>query len=232
METINTMSPVQHQHVINTKDRIVTEGTLYHDNSLKGYTKSGKRIFKDCWRAEIMIDGERYRHRSKERSDCEEWLKAVRANKIRPTDNKADWWRAEQKKDETARIDEIIVSQAEESVMLYDYHQTGDISTINDYIVKRLLPHMAYYCAHTLQMGRDTTITASKQAVALLLTRIVNGKPILSMTASCKKMLRVYKKQGNFFYYENAPEQVQLMVNGLNLDELAKVWKITKDRRL
>ena len=78
----------------------------------------------------------------------------------------------------------------------------------------------------------DTTLVASKQAVALLLTRIVNGKPILSFTASCKKMLRVYKKQGNFFYYENAPEQVQLMVNGLNLDELAKVWKITKDRRL
>ena len=26
METINTMPPVPHQHVINTKDRIVTEG--------------------------------------------------------------------------------------------------------------------------------------------------------------------------------------------------------------
>ena len=216
----------------NTEKLILTEGTLYHDHSLKGYTKSGKRIFKDCWRAEVTINGERYRHRSKDRADCEEWLKAVRANKIRPTDNKADWWRMEQKKDETVRIDEIIVSQAEESVMLYDYHQTGDISTINDYIVKRLLPHMAYYCAHTLQFGKDTTITASRQAVALLLTRIVNGKPILSMTASCKKMLRVYKKQGNFFYYENAPEQVKLMVNGMNLDELAKVWKITKDRRL
>lgn len=216
----------------NTEKLILTEGTLYHDHSLKGYTKSGKRIFKDCWRAEVMINGERYRHRSKDRADCEEWLKAVRANKIRPTDNKADWWRMEQKKDETVRIDEIIVSQAEESVMLYDYHQTGDISTINDYIVKRLLPHMAYYCAHTLQFGKDTTVTASRQAVALLLTRIVNGKPILSMTASCKKMLRVYKKQGNFFYYENAPEQVKLMVNGMNLDELAKVWKITKDRRL
>lgn len=216
----------------NSEKCILTEGTIYHDQSLKGYTKSGKRIFKDCWRAEVMINGERYRHRSKDRADCEEWLKAVRANKIRPTDNKADWWRMEQKKDETVRIDEIIVSQAEESIMLYDYHQTGDISTINDYIVKRLLPHMAYYCAHTLQFGRDTTVTASRQAVALLLTRIVNGKPILSMTASCKKMLRVYKKQGNFFYYENAPEQVKLMVNGMNLDELAKVWKITKDRRL
>jgi hypothetical protein len=91
---------------------------------------------------------------------------------------------------------------------------------------------MAYYCCHTLHFGKDTTLVASKQAVALLLTRIVNGKPILSFTASCKKMLRVYKQQGNFFYYDTAPEEVKLMVNGLNLDELAKVWKITKDRRL
>lgn len=233
MEEINAIvPPVQHQHVINTKDRIVTEGTIYHDHSLKGYTKSGKRIFKDCWRAEIMIDGERYRHRSSERYDCEEWLKAVRSNRIRPTDNKADWWRMEQKKDDSVRIDEIIVSQAEESVLLYEYHQSGDLTKISEYLVKRLLPHMAYYCAHTLHFGRDTTLVASKQAVALLLTRIVNGKPILSFTASCKKMLRVYKQQGDFFYYDTAPEKVKFLVNGLNLDQLAEVWKITKDRRL
>lgn len=233
MEGVNAIvQPVQHLHVINTKDRIVTDGTIYHDHSLKGYTKSGKRIFKNCWRAEIMIDGERFRHRSAERIDCEEWLKAVRCNKIRPTDNKADWWRMEQKKDESARVDEIIVSQAEESVLLYEYHQTGDLTKIYEYLTKRLLPHMAYYCAHTLKFGRDTTLVSSKQAAALLLTRIVNDRPILSFTATCKKMLRVYKQRGNFFYYESAPEKVQLMVNGLNLDELAKVWKVTKDRRL
>jgi len=116
--------------------------------------------------------------------------------------------------------------------MLYEYHQTGDLTKIYEYITKRLMPHMAYYCAHTLHMGHDTTLIASKQAIALLLTRIVKGMPILSLTAMCKKMLRVYKDKGDFFYYENAPEPVKLMVNGLNLDDLAKVWKITKDRRL
>ena len=49
----------------------------------------------------------------------------MRTGKIKPTDNKADWWRMEQRKDDNVRIDEIIVSAAEEAVLLYDYHQTG-----------------------------------------------------------------------------------------------------------
>ena len=221
----------QNPHAINTIGHIVTKGSIYHDHYSKGW-KNSKRVFNDRWCAEITIDGQRYKHRSVERMDCEDWLKAVRKGKIKPTDNQADWYRIEQKKDEAARIDEIIVSQAEESVMLYEYHQTGDLEKIFEYVVKRLLPHMAYYCAHTLGFGRDTTLVASKQAIALLLTRIVNGKPILSFTASCKKMLRVYKERGDFFYYERAPEKVKLMVNGINLEDLARIWKVTKDKRL
>jgi hypothetical protein len=45
-------------------------------------------------------------------------------------------------------------------------------------------------------------------------------------------MLRVYKQRGDFFYYEQAPEEVKLMVNRINFDGLAEVWKVTKDRRL
>ena len=206
-------------------------GTIYHDCASKGW-KNGKRIFKDCWRAEITIAGTRYRHRAKEREDCEAWLKAVKQGKIKPTDNKADWWRMEQKKDESVRIDEIIVSQAEESVMLYDYHQTGDISTICEYLTKRLLPHMMYYAAHTLHLGKDSTIVASRQAAGLLLTRIIANRPVMNFTATCKRMLRVYKQRGDFFYYEKAPQEVKLMVNKINFDGLAEVWKVTKDRRI
>ena len=207
------------------------EGTIYHDTGSKGW-KNGKRIFKDCWRAEITIDGERFRHRGADRQDCEQWLKAIKRGDIHPTDNKADWWRMEQRKDEAVRIDEIIVNAAEESVMLYDYHQTGDLTAINDYIVKRLLPHMAYYCAHTLNFGKDRTITASRQAIALLLTRITAGKPVMNFTATCKRMLRVHKRRGDFFYYEKAPEQVRLMVNRIDMSALAELYKVTKDRRI
>ena len=215
----------------NTMDDIISTGTIYHDTASKGW-KNGKRVFKDCWRAEITISGQRYRHRSKDRKDCEDWLAAVCQGRIRPTDNKADWWRMEQRKDEATRIDEIIVSQAEEAVLLYEYHQTGDLGKINEYLEKRLLPHMAYYCAHTLGFGQDRTLTASRQAAALLLTRIVAGRPVLNFTSTCKRMLRLHKKHGNFFFYEKVPEQVQLMVNGMNLDGLAELYKVTKDRRI
>ena len=207
-------------------------GTIYYDGGSKGYSKSGQRIFHDCWRAEINISGQRYRHRSKDRKDCDDWLKAVKQGKIKPTDNKADWWRMEQRKDEEVRIDEIIVSQAEESVLLYDYHQTKDLTKISDYVVQRLLPHMTYYCAHTLNFGKDRTLTASRQAIALLLTRITAGRPVLNFTSTCKRMLRVHKDRGNFFYYENAPKEVKMVCNRLDLSALADVWKVTKDRRI
>ena len=55
----------------NSEDDIVTGGTIYHDRSSKGI-KNGKRYFKDCYRAEIAVDGKRYRHRGKTRYDCEQ----------------------------------------------------------------------------------------------------------------------------------------------------------------
>ena len=234
--TADTIEDYADKHGINIYDSPrrgkPATGTIYHDHGSKGYDATGKRIFKDCWRAEITIDGERFRHRGADRQDCEQWLKAIKRGDIHPTDNKADWWRMEQRKDEAVRIDEIIVNAAEESVMLYDYHQTGDLTAINDYIVKRLLPHMAYYCAHTLNFGKDRTITASRQAIALLLTRITAGKPVMNFTATCKRMLRVHKQRGDFFYYENAPEPVRLMVNRIDMSALAELYKVTKDRRI
>lgn len=206
----------------------MTSGTIYHDRSSKGV----KYGVKNCYRAEITIEGKRYRHRSKNIGDCEEWLKAVKQNRIKPTDNKADWYRMEQRKDDTVRIDEIIVSAAEEANLIYDYHQTGDIEPINNYLVNRLLPHMAWYCCHTLNFGKERTLKESRAAAALLLTRITAGKPIINMTSTLKRMLRVNKQHGSFFFYENVPEQIKLYVNGINFDHLAEVWKVTRDRRL
>ena len=208
-----------------------SNGYVWHDTSSKGIN-NGKRVFHDCYRAAIMIDGKSYRHRSKDREDCVQWLKAVKTGKIKPTDNKADWWRIEQRKDDNARIEEFIVSAAEEAVLLCEYHHNQDINPINEYAVKRLLPHMVWYCAHVLRFGCDRAITASKQAVAILLTRIVAGKPVVNFTSTCKRMLRVCRDRGDFFYYEEVPERVKLMVKSMNLDGLAEIWKVTKDRRI
>ena len=207
-------------------------GTIYHDHGSKGYDATGKRIFKDCWRAEINIMGVRYRHRSKDRKDCEDWLKAVKQGKIKPTDNKADWWRMEQHKDEEARIDELIVSAAEEANIVYEYRQTGDTQILYDYCVKALLPHMVWYCAHTLHLGKDRSLTCSRQAVGLILTKIVGGRPVTNITFTCKRMLRTYKNRGDFWYYDKAPEAVRLMVNRIDMTALAELYKVTKDRRI
>ena len=209
-----------------------SRGSIYYDCGSKGDIRGGMVRRKGCWRAEITINKIRYRHRSSSSEDCEQWLQALKQGKIKPTDNKADWFRMEQHKDDNIRIDEIVLSAAEETVMLLEYRQTGDIQPICQYFVQRLLPHMVYYCCHTLQLGQTRTITASRSAAALLLTRIVAGKPVINFTSTCKRMLRVYKKRGDFFYYENAPEQVKILVNGMNFDKLSEVWKVTRDKRI
>ena len=234
--TADTIEDYADKHGINIYDspqcgRPAT-GTIYYDGGSKGYSKSGQRIFHDCWRAEITIDGERYRHRSKDRKDCEDWLKAVKQGKIKPTDNKADWWRMEQHKDEEARIDELIVSAAEEANIVYEYRQTGDTQILYDYCVKALLPHMVWYCAHTLHLGKDRSLTCSRQAVGLILTKIVGGRPVTNITFTCKRMLRTYKNRGDFWYYDKAPEAVKLMVNRIDMTALAELYKVTKDRRI
>lgn len=206
-------------------------GTIEHDTSSKGW-KNGKRVFKDCWRAVIMVNGQRYRHRGETREECREWLKAVCAKKILPTDNKADWWRMEQHKDEEARIDELIVSAAEEANIVYEYRQTGDTEILYNYCIKALLPHMVYYCAHSLHLGRDRSLTCSRQAVGLILTKIVGGRPVTNITFTCKRMLRTYKNRGDFWYYDKAPEAVKLMVNRIDMSALEELYKVTKDRRI
>ena len=234
--TSDTIEDYADKHGINIYDSPrrgkPATGTIYHDHGSKGYDATGKRIFKDCWRAEINIMGVRYRHRSKDRKDCEDWLKAVKQGKIKPTDNKADWWRMEQHKDEEARIDELIVSAAEEANIVYEYRQTGDTQILYDYCVKALLPHMVWYCAHTLHLGRDRSLTCSRQAVGLILTKIVGGRPVTNITFTCKRMLRTYKNRGDFWYYDKAPEAVRLMVNRIDMTALAELYKVTKDRRI
>jgi hypothetical protein len=209
----------------------LSTGTIYSDNGSKGW-KNNKRVFNDCWRAEITIDGQRFRHRSKERKDCAEWLKAVKQGKIKPTDNKADWWRMEQHKDEETRIDELIVSAAEEANIVYEYRQTRDTEILYNYCIKALLPHMVYYCCHTLRLGLDRSLTCSRQAVGLILTKIVGGRPVTNITFTCKRMLRTYKSRGDFWYYDNAPEEVKLMVNRIDMSALEELYKVTKDRRI
>ena len=215
----------------NTMDDIRTDGTIYKDTSSKGI-RNGKRVFANRYIAEITIDGIRYRYRSRHKSLCTDWIKAVKMGRIKPTDNKADWWRMEQKHDKEVRYDEIIVSAAEEAMLLYDYHHTNDISNINNYVVSRLVPHLVYYCCHTLHLGQKTSTRYVLQAIGLLYQRITAGTPVPNFTATCKRMLKVRREHKDFWYYEQAPSAVKMVIDGIDLSMLAEVWKVTKDRRL
>jgi hypothetical protein len=81
-------------------------------------------------------------------------------------------------------------------------------------------------------MGKERTLKATKQAIGLMLTNIVGGRPITNMTYTLKHMLRINKQRNNFWYFEKAPKNVQMLVNGIDFAPLAELYKVTKDRRL
>lgn len=211
-------------------DTRVRRGTLEHETASNGWNGNSKG-HKNNYRAVIMVNGERYRHRGT-RTECREWLRAVCDKRILPTDNKADWLRMEQYKDEEARTEQLILSAKEEADIVYEFRKTGDTSELYDYVVNCLLPHMIWYCAHSLRMGKDKSLNVSRQAVGVILTRIVAGRPITNITFTCKHLLRIHKNRGNFWYYEKAPKEVKMMVNRIDFAPLAEVWKVTKDRRI
>lgn len=54
--------------------------TIYHDTSYKKIGRNGNCAYHDCWRAEVDIDGQRLRFRSKDVKECQEWLEKVTGN--------------------------------------------------------------------------------------------------------------------------------------------------------
>lgn len=211
-------------------DDLRRTGNIHRDTYSKG-RKKGRQVKYDCYKAEITVHGIRYRRREKTRDACAEWLKAVISKKILPSDNKADWLRSEQHKDMAARYDEMAATNCEEGLIVYDYYQTGDITPLAEYIEKSLLPHLVYYSCHTIGLGRKTSIIYSREAVALILTRIAAHRLVMNMTALAKRIIRT-KRYGNTFYYDHMPKDMRLIVDGVDYTPLEQLWKVTRDKRL
>ena len=151
----------------------------YNKGKYNGYSRSTGYI---RYVAEIVVAGERFRHRSMDRKKVEDWLKAVRSGHIKPTQKGADWMLMEQRKNMELRNYETIVSAAEEAVLVMNFAENRDIQPINKYMQERLLPHMVYYCCHTLCLGMENSLNYTKQAAALIYTMLFDGKPITNMT--------------------------------------------------
>ena len=205
-----------------------TDGTVYKDEASAGQGKG----YKDRWIGEFYCGGVHFRHRSKNKAECEEWRRAVRMGRIKPWDNGPDWRKVEQSKYLDVKYGEKIISAAEEACLLLNYHETDNLEPICDYMEGRLLPHMMFYCAHTLSMGRRTAIDAVVQCAGIILTDIVQGKPVSNFTKQAKRMLRVRKAHRSFWYYEKAPVDVRTFVDGIDYSILSEVWSVTKDKRL
>lgn len=206
-------------------------GCVYQDTYSKGI-KNNHRTYHNRWVAEIQIGGVHFRHRSADKADCEEWLKAVRNGRITPRDCGADWYMAEQKRDLEKKFEEMILSAAEEAMLAAQYTANKDLKPISDYMTQRLLPHMIYYCAHVLNMGRKTALDASTQCIAIMLENIAAGKPITNFTRYGKRMLRVRKAHRDFWYYEKVPQDIRLIIDGIDYKPLEEIYKLTKLKKI
>ena len=208
-----------------------TNGSIYEDYSSNG-KQSGKQRKRMRWVAEFYVGSVHFRHRSQNRIECEEWAKAVRMGRIKPWENGPDWRKLEQKKNLEMRYGEKIISAAEEACLLLKYHETKDLTDICDYMQRRMLPHMIYYSARSLGLGRKTAIDAAVQCVGILLTDITAGKPVTDFTRQAKRMMRIYKAHRSFWYYDKAPQDIKNIIDGLDLSGLDDIFKLTKDKRI
>jgi hypothetical protein len=59
----------------------MNRGTIYRDNSTRG-DKSGKDKRHNCWRAEIVIHGRRYRRRGHDKDKLAHWLQYMAEKEI------------------------------------------------------------------------------------------------------------------------------------------------------
>lgn len=233
-ETINEIEQhardLQERGYVDT--RFANAGSIWHDNSSTGRRKDGKLYFHDRWVGEFQVGDVKFRYKNRDRMAVEKWVKAVRSGRIRPWDNKADWLLMEQKKDLEAQYSEKICCAAEESYLMFMYHNDHDLGPIKQYMTHRLMPHLTYYSCHTLHMGQDSALASVKHCIALLLTEITAGKPVTNFTKAAKRMMRVRKFHGSFWYYEKAPRDVKLIVDGIDYKPLAEIYQLTRDNRI
>lgn len=212
------------------EDTYKRRGHIEKDVYSKGIRREKQRK-ENRWQARIKVRGVVYRHRASSRYACEDWLRAVLDKRILPSDTGADWLRAEQKKDMMARYRQMASINCEEGGLIYNYYETGDLEPLREYIEKSLLPHLVYYCCHTLQLGLKNSMIYSKEAIALLLTKISANRPVMNMTALCKRICRT-KRNGDTYYFDHMPKDMRMVVNKVDYAPLEQLWKVTKDKRI
>lgn len=117
---------------------------------------------------------------------------------------------------------------ARESSIAYKYFKTGDLTELNEYVTKFLFNELYEYAAKDYN-SRISVETMVLESISILYEYVMAYRPISLYTEFCKRLIRTYKRNGNFSFYERIPNKiVNDNVSQLNLDSLCKKYRCTK----
>lgn len=126
------------------------------------------------------------------------------------------------------QIDEDLERHILEAQMIQRYRQSHDFTEINQYIEKKALPYINFYC--TMYHMRQYIHDIVPSAVAVLYMRLSGGKAVYTITKQICSILKVYKKLNIFDHYDRIPENVFVAVEQINFEDLNNKYIIKRNR--
>lgn len=126
------------------------------------------------------------------------------------------------------QIDEDLERHITEAQMIQRYRKSHDFTEINQYIERKALPYINYYCSMygMRQYLRDIV----PSAVAILYMRLSGGRAVYTITKQICAILKVYKKLNRFDHYEKVPEHVFVAVEQINFEDLSNKYVVKRNR--
>lgn len=126
------------------------------------------------------------------------------------------------------QIDEDLERHILEAQMIQRYRQSHDFTEINQYIEKKALPYINFYC--TMYHMRQYIYDIVPSAVAVLYMRLSGGKAVYTITKQICSILKVYKKLNRFDHYDRIPESVFVAVEQINFEDLSNKYIVKRNR--
>lgn len=125
------------------------------------------------------------------------------------------------------QIDEDLERHILEAQMIQRYRQSHDFTEINQYIEKKALPYINYYC--TMYHMRQYINDIVPSAVAVLYMRLSGGKAVYTITKQICSILKVYKNLNRFDHYDRIPENVFVAVEQINFEDLSNKYIVKRN---
>lgn len=126
------------------------------------------------------------------------------------------------------QIDEDLERHILEAQMIQRYRKSHDFTEINQYIEKKALPYINFYC--TMYHMRQYIHDIVPSAVAVLYMRLSGGKAVYTITKQICSILKVYKKLNRFDHYDRIPENVFVAVEQINFEDLNNKYIVRRNR--